>query len=53
MPNNVYRFRRIKWGAPERLRAMPPSTGRRAPGRNGFAIVAGVVVIGAVLSFLF
>lgn len=53
MPNNVYRFRRIKWGAPQRFKAMPPSMGRPARARNGFAIVAGVVVIGAVLSVLF
>lgn len=52
MPNNVYRFRRIKWGEPKRFKAMPASSRLPAAGRNTFAIVIGVVVIGAVLLYL-
>lgn len=52
MPNNVYRFRRIKWGEPKRFSAMPGS--RRAPafGWDTLAIAIGLVVIGGVVYFL-
>lgn len=52
MPNNVYRFRRIKWGDPKRFKAMPGASRPSTVGRNGFAIVMTVVVIGAVLLHL-
>ena len=52
MSNNVYRFRRIKWGEPKRFKAMPQSNRLPAFGWDTFAIVVGLVVIGAVLFFL-
>ena len=52
MPNNVYRFRRLKWGALKRLEAMPGSARPPAFGWDTLAIVAGLVVIGTLLYFL-
>ena len=52
MPNNIYRFRRLKWGAPKRLNAVPGSMRPPAFGWDTLAIVAGVVVIGALVHFL-
>lgn len=52
MPNNIYRFRRIKWGAPKRFKAMPRPARPAVSTQGVFALIAAVVVIGAVLQFL-
>ena len=52
MPNNVYRFRRIKWGEPKRFKAMPGQARPSAFGWDTLAILAGLVVIGTLLYFL-
>ena len=52
MPNNVYRFRRIKWGEPKRFSAMPKASRLPALRRDPLAIVIGLVVIGMLVYFL-
>ena len=52
MSNNVYRFRRIKWGEPKRFKAMPEPSRLPAFGWDTLAIVIGLVVIGILVYFL-
>ena len=53
-PDNLFRFRRLKWGAPKRLRgaATLPPVGGGGDGRRWLALVAGVIVVAVGMRLL-
>ena len=53
VPNNVYRFRRLKWGDPAKKLPMMPKQPRAAAGWESAAIAAGLVVIAILLFYIF